>query len=164
MPQCNCHRKGSSWPGLVCYLQSGNTSISLYMCVSQEVLCVGSPAISVLLAWFLAPGAYPGAPAVLVATGSLLWEQHRQLETIVSDSCLSAGTMAPLMGCGAGEGASFVWQCGHGRWLIGHDKPRGNGGEKGDLQGLEACIPHTTEKMYFKMSSTLVLCHEYIIQ
>lgn len=56
----------------------------------------------------------------------------------------------PLMGCSRGEGASFVWQCGHGRWLIGHDKPRGQWGEKGDLQGLAACISHTTEKMYFK--------------
>jgi len=42
---------------------------------------------------------YPGAPAVLMATGSLHWEQRRQLETIVSDSCLSGGTMALLMGC-----------------------------------------------------------------
>lgn len=149
MPQCNCHRKGSSWPGLVCYLQSGNTSISLYMCVSQEVLCVGSPAISVLLAWFLAPGAYPGAPAVLVATGSLLWEQHRQLETIVSDSCLSAGTMAPLMGCGAGEGASFVWQCRHGRWLIGHDKPRGQWGRKRRSAGIRGLYPPHYRKDVF---------------
>lgn len=88
-------------------------------------------------------------PLLLVATGSLLWEQHRQLETIVSDSCLSAGTIAPLMGCGAGEGASFVWQCGHGRWLIGHDKPRGQWGRKrrsAEISGLY--LPHYGKNVF----------------
>lgn len=62
---------GSSWPGLVYYLKSENIylslymyiSLSLYMYISQKVLCTGSPVIPVLLAWFLTPGADPGAPA-----------------------------------------------------------------------------------------------------
>lgn len=33
------------------------------MYISQKVLCTGSPVIPVLLAWFLTPGADPGAPA-----------------------------------------------------------------------------------------------------
>jgi len=46
-----------------------------------------------------------------------------------------------LLGCGE-ESGRFVWQGRHGRWLIGHDKPRGNEEEKGGLPGLSACISH----------------------
>lgn len=149
MIQCNCHRKGGHWPGQVWYLKSENIDISLYMPISQKMLYKGYQLISVLLAWFLAPGAYPGAPAALVATGSLLWEQHRRLETIESDSCLSAGTIAPLMGCVAGEGASFVCQCGHGRWLIGHDKARGQWGRKRRSAGIKRLVSPTLRKNVF---------------
>lgn len=77
-----------------------------------------------------------GTPAVLITTGSLYSEQQHQLETIASDSCLSAGTIALLMGCGGGERAPFVWEYRHGRWLIGHDKPLGTGGRKRSSAGI----------------------------
>lgn len=115
--------------------------IRKYMHIEQKELCKGSPVIWALLAWFLTPGVYPGTPAVLMATGSLHWEQHHQLETIVSDSCLSAGTIALLMGFGGGEQAPFVWQCRHGRWLIGHDKPRGQWGRKRRSAGIIGLYP-----------------------
>lgn len=159
MLRCSWGMKSGSWPRLVCYLKLEY--------IQRKELCKGSLVVSVLLAWFLTPGVYPGAPAVLMATGSLHWEQHCQLETIVSDSCLSAGTIAPLMGCSEGERASFVWQCRHGRWLIGHDKPQGQWGRKRRSAGIISLYPLCQGKKIMcllKMLSTLALCHECIIQ
>lgn len=83
--------KSGSWPRLVYYLTLEYIYTYIYK-YSEKKLCEVSLVILMLLAWFLTPGECPGAPAVLMATGSLHWEQHRQLETIVSDSCLSART------------------------------------------------------------------------
>lgn len=98
-------------------------------------------------------------------------EQHCQLETIVADSCLSAGTIAPLMGCGGGEPAPFVWQCRHGRWLIGHDKPRGQWGRKRRSAGIIGlclpCLKYINKEEYFKYAFHQLFFfffYEYIIR